>query len=941
MGEGDEIGVGASAAVFRARQVDLDRDVAVKILTATDDAFIRRFSREAKTLGKLSEHSGIVTVYDTGVNESGQPYLILELCEDSLEGWLDKTGPLEPLAACGHMARVTGAVAAAHEAGVVHRDIKPANILVSADGRAMITDFGIATNTGVGDTNSVGFTASYVAPETINGRVAGPPGDIYSLGATLFHLVSGQTAFTSADGENTNIVALAQRIATEPVPDLRQRGVPTEVCAVIEWAMAKDPDARPTAAQLHQALEIVASGGRAETGHGRPAGGQATAGRPEVRQTAEVLTNGVASGPSAANAATTMVTPGMAGKAADGIAPPQLPGKPETEGALGSGILDFGPPGPPAPVPPRGESGDEGLFPAAAGISLPTSPPANTAGPMLDRRDMFVAPDSRLKTYLLAGAAVLAAFVIFGGGALWLINRGDDNNEVAAGSEDEQPAAPQTEPGNSQSGSFDPAGPPELRPNLGNAVTRLSTPDVTGLTELRAEQAILAAGLRVNTVYRENSSVAVGEVITQDPTAGSQVQEDSLVTIFVSRRTEDPPAPVPEVAGLTVAAATAALDAQDLSVAEQRSIYHDSVPAGVVVGTDPPVETLVNAKSSIILFVSLGQPTVPDLVGLTEAAATAALEAVTLGIEVVNGPGAGAIGTVESADPVAGTAVAIDSVVQVVVVDEVVPTCSIDPATVVGKTVAEAEALITGASCTVGPAAPSEFSATVADGSVIRATIDGQSVQLVVSKGVQPLPCAADDLVTLAAGLADLTRAEAVAQVQAINCTVGADLPSEISPTIAVGKVIRGEVTDTTVRLVLSADTCTVPAVVGLTVEAATTAITAAGCTGAVATGGAAGADLVGGVTPAAGSVIVIDAAITLIAEAAAPVVPNVVGMEQAAAQAALTADGFVVVVTTTPLPAGSANIGKVTAQTPTGGATSTVGATVTITVGEEDAGGP
>ncbi len=936
MGEGGEIGVGASAAVFRARQVDLDRDVAVKILTATDDAFLRRFSREAKTLGKLSEHSGIVTVYDTGVNESGQPYLIMELCEDSLEGWLEKSGPLEPLAACRHMARVTGAVAAAHEAGVVHRDIKPANILVSADGRAMITDFGIATNAGVGETNSVGFTASYVAPETINGRVAGPPGDVYSLGATLFHLVSGETAFTSADGDNTNIIALAERIATEAVPDLRQRGVPTEVCAVIEWAMAKEADDRPTAAQLHQALEIVAGGGRADTGHGRPAGGPAVEARPEVRQTAEVLTNGAAPGAPAANAATTMITPGLAAQANDGIAPPQLPGRQEGAGT-GGAVLDFGPPGP--PNPPRNDTGGQGLFPAASGISLPTTPPANTQGPMVDRRDMFVAPDDKLRIYLMAGAAVLLAFALFGGGALWLLNRGgDDSTEVAAGNQDEAPAAPQTDTGNSQSGSFDPAGPPELRPNLGNAVTRVSTPDVAGLTELRAEQAILAAGLRVNTVYRENTSVSVGDVITQDPAAGSQVQEDSLVTIFVSRRTEDPPAPVPEVAGLTVAAATAALEAEDLSVAEQRSIYHDSVPAGVVVGTDPPVETLVNAKSSIILFVSLGQPTVPDLVGLTEAAAVAALEAVTLTVEVVNGPGAGAIGTVESSTPVAGSAVAIDSVVQILVVDAVVPTCSLDVATLAGKTVAEAETLITAADCTVGPAAPTEFSATVPEGNVIRATIDGQAVQLVASKGLQPLPCAADDLAALAAGLADLTRAEAVAQIQAINCTVGTDLPAEISPAIAVGKVIRGEVTDTTVRLVLSADTCTVPAVVGLTIDAATTAIEAALCSGTVSAGGAAGTALVGGVTPAAGSVIVIDAPITLIAEVAAPVVPDVVGMDQAAAEAALTAEGFTASVVTTPLPAGSANIGKVTAQTPVGGTTSTAGATVTITVGEEAA---
>ncbi|MEM7325991.1 MAG: PASTA domain-containing protein [Actinomycetota bacterium] len=936
LGDGEEIGVGASAAVFRARQVDLDREVAVKILTATDDAFIRRFNREAKTLGKLSEHRGIVTVYDTGVNASGQPYLILELCKESLEHMLEQSGPFEPLIACGHLARVTGAVAAAHEAGVVHRDIKPANILVSADGRAMITDFGIATNAGVGDTNSVGFTAAYVAPETVNGRVAGPPGDVYSLGATLFHLVSGQTPFSVPGPSDQNIVAIAQAIANDPVPDLRPSGVPTEVCAVIEWAMAKDPDARPTAAQLADALELVAAGGRAETGHGRPAGSPPQADGAVAGETAEVMLVATSDDDAAGgSAATTMVTPGAIAGGGAGISPPRLPAKPPSAGPPGRGVLEFG--APESSRSPDGQSGD-GLVPAAGGIPLPATAEAGQPGPMIDRRDRFVAPDDRLRTWLLTGAAVLLAFVVVGAGALWLLSREDETGDSVAAVEDQQRPGPQSdEPGNAQSGSFDPAGPPELRPNLGNAVTRVATPDVAGLTELRAEQSILSAGLRVNTVYRENQAVPVGQVISQDPAAGSRVQEDSLVTIFVSRRTSAPPIPVPEVAGLTVAAATEVLEGAGLSIDAQRSIYHDSVPGGVVVGTDPPVETLINASGSIVLFASLGQPTVPDLVGLTEEAAVAALSAVTLTAEVVMGPGAGEIGTVAGSTPEAGTAVAIDSVVQIVVIDTVVETCSLDPAAVVGKTVAEAEALAATANCTVGPQPPREFSATVPEDNVIRATIDGETVRFVVSKGVQPDPCDATQLASLVAGLVGLSRAVAVDQITAANCTVGSDLPPEISQTVNPGLVIRGEVTDTTVRLVLSAETCTVPSVVGLSMDAAKTAITTAGCTGPVSDGGAAGDAVVGGVTPAAESVIVVNAAITLIAEVTTEVVPDVVGMARAAAETALTDRGFVVVVTTTQLPAGSANIGKVTAQNPAGGVSAEVGTTVTITVGEEE----
>ena len=148
LGPATEIGVGASAIVYRARQLDLDREVAVKVLSVTDEAFVRRFGREAKTLGKLSQNPGIVTVYDTGVTSAGQPYLILELCGESLLDQLKANTSFEPLEACRIMAEVADAVNDAHQNGVVHRDIKPGNVLVSQKGRYMVTDFGISMVTG-------------------------------------------------------------------------------------------------------------------------------------------------------------------------------------------------------------------------------------------------------------------------------------------------------------------------------------------------------------------------------------------------------------------------------------------------------------------------------------------------------------------------------------------------------------------------------------------------------------------------------------------------------------------------------------------------------------------------------------------------------------------------------------------------------------------------
>ncbi|MGI9598157.1 MAG: serine/threonine-protein kinase, partial [Acidimicrobiales bacterium] len=259
LGYATEIGAGASAVVYRARQLDLDREVAVKVLSVTDEAFVRRFAREAKTLGKLSQNPGIVTVYDTGVTGAGHPFLILELCKASvLDRLQGPDGPFEPIAACRAAAQVADAVSDAHTNGVVHRDIKPGNVLLSQTGRYMVTDFGISTVTGstMGQTNSVGFTAGYVAPETLSGETAGTPSDIYALGATLFHMIAGKAPFVDAE-RHSNLLALAQRVINDPVPDLRPQGVPDEVCRIIEGAMAKRPQDRPTAAQLRDQLEAV------------------------------------------------------------------------------------------------------------------------------------------------------------------------------------------------------------------------------------------------------------------------------------------------------------------------------------------------------------------------------------------------------------------------------------------------------------------------------------------------------------------------------------------------------------------------------------------------------------------------------------------------------------------------------------------------------------
>lgn len=252
------VGSGGSARVYRATQAQLGRIVAVKVLIGSDPAERKQFDRESMALGRLASHPGIVAVHDAGLTELGDPYLLLEFCSGGPLSDRIKERVFTWTEAVGYLAPVAETLAHAHAQGFVHRDLKPGNILLDDQGRPLIADFGLARMVGA-NTSSVAqpsmaaFTPGYVPPETISGEPATPAGDVYSLGGTMYSLLSGLVPFVDTDSA-TNLVALARRIVDEPVPDLRPMGVPDPVCALIEQCMSKNPAERPTAHELHQRL---------------------------------------------------------------------------------------------------------------------------------------------------------------------------------------------------------------------------------------------------------------------------------------------------------------------------------------------------------------------------------------------------------------------------------------------------------------------------------------------------------------------------------------------------------------------------------------------------------------------------------------------------------------------------------------------------------------
>ncbi|ASA96248.1 Stk1 family PASTA domain-containing Ser/Thr kinase [Anoxybacillus flavithermus] len=237
------IGGGGMANVYLARDIILDRDVAVKVLRldfVNDELFIKRFRREAQAATSLN-HENIVTIYDVG-EDDGIYYMVMEYVRGcTLKQYIQQHAPLPVQEALRMMDQLTGAIAHAHQNGVIHRDIKPQNILVSEDGTLKITDFGIAvalSSTTITQTNSVLGSVHYLSPEQAKGGMATEKSDIYSLGIVMFELLTGQLPFL---GESAVAIVL-KHLQTE-TPSVRRwnPNIPQSVENIVLKATAKNP----------------------------------------------------------------------------------------------------------------------------------------------------------------------------------------------------------------------------------------------------------------------------------------------------------------------------------------------------------------------------------------------------------------------------------------------------------------------------------------------------------------------------------------------------------------------------------------------------------------------------------------------------------------------------------------------------------------------------
>jgi eukaryotic-like serine/threonine-protein kinase len=238
------VGTGGMSSVYRAHDRLLERDVALKVLHeqfTADDDYVERFRREARSVAQLS-HPNIVTVIDRG-EQDGRQFIVFEYVDgENLKTLVEREGPLPEREAVGLTLQVARALGFAHENGLIHRDVKPQNVLLNGDGQAKVTDFGIARSLevhgGLTQTGTVLGTSDYIAPEQARGARVDAQSDVYSLGAVLYELLTGEVPFPG-----DNFVAVAMRHINEPAPSVRERrpDVSPRLDAAIRRAMAKDP----------------------------------------------------------------------------------------------------------------------------------------------------------------------------------------------------------------------------------------------------------------------------------------------------------------------------------------------------------------------------------------------------------------------------------------------------------------------------------------------------------------------------------------------------------------------------------------------------------------------------------------------------------------------------------------------------------------------------
>jgi beta-lactam-binding protein with PASTA domain/predicted Ser/Thr protein kinase len=592
------LGSGGMADVYLAQDQLLGRQVAVKVLHhhfAEDQEFVERFKREASSAAALS-HPNIVGIFDRG-EWNGTYYIAMEyVAGRSLKAIVREDGPLEPARAIDIVIQILRAARSAHRRGVIHRDLKPHNVILDEEGRARVTDFGIA-RAGASDmtmTGSIMGTAQYLSPEQAQGFSVSAASDLYSVGVILYELLTGVVPF---EGETAVAIAFKQVSATPRAPSELNPTLPPSLDAVVLRALAKDP-----AARYADADELIAA----------------------LQREREALP--VYTGAPAMSA--------VDGQVHHAPLPTQHP--PAAGGAL---LLAPGARFEEAPgAPPEEErSKRRAWLWALAAVILVA---AVVAVVLLTQSNKSVTvPNVARQSEQAAGTTLRAA-------GLNPVPSLASSTTVATGlviSQSPQ-ARSVVEKGTS------------VRIVVSGGPASIPLINVAGLSEAEALAKLRKAGFKPTSKTESSSTVAAGKVIGTEPPAGPELQVGSPVTVLVS--SGPPPVKVPDLSGESLSAAEATLMNEGLAVGTVTK-KTSTQALGTVLSQSPASGSSLHAGGKVNLTVAKEpkQVAVPAVVGETEVAATKALERAGFTVTPVSEPTTEApkVGHVVKQSPAAGS----------------------------------------------------------------------------------------------------------------------------------------------------------------------------------------------------------------------------------------------------------------------------------------------
>ena len=601
-----KLGAGGMANVYLAEDQDLGRRVAIKILNerhANDEQFVERFRREAKNAAALS-HPNIVSIYDRGEAE-GTYYIAMEYLDGrSLKELILSRGPAPLNVAIEYVRQILSALRFAHRHGIVHRDIKPHNVLVDAEGRVKVTDFGIARAgaSQMTEAGSIVGTAQYLSPEQARGTNVDQRSDLYSLGIVLYELLTGTLPF---NGDTPVEIAMKHLSQTPELPSVLRPELPRELDLVVTRALAKDPDERyQSAEEMDADLERLSRGAAVS---------------PETEESATQIMR-APTGPMSATAATMIVPPRRGAYAP--VPPPPPPVYYDLE----------------EPIHRRP------IWPWVAAFLFVLG--AAVGGWFLyDQISNKLASNKVVPVNFYVGMREAQARAKISADGFTPVVNHHASRKTPAGFVFKQLPVQATRK---------PKGDP-VTIWVSTGVPKVAVPSLVGQQSTDAVGALKDAHLKPD-VHEVPSSKPTGEVTAQDPPPGTKQPEGSPVRINVSKGPT--PVSVPSVVGEPIATATSTLQAQGFKVSP--TYVDSSEPANNVISQTPAAGDSAGKGSVVSLTVSNGPKTstVPDVTSLDLGSAEQTLHDSGFnarGIVYQDTPDPNSDGLVLSQAPVGGT----------------------------------------------------------------------------------------------------------------------------------------------------------------------------------------------------------------------------------------------------------------------------------------------